>query len=120
MCNLFLKTSLEMVETIADCKESNVHVDNTMQKMSTNATNHLGILLKRIKNASYPFSSPTVKSPDQTARNPVVPINVQMAKVTNAAMEVPIHKSLSVLLAKVLNQNPDIKQSFVTMATNKM
>ena len=60
------------------------------------------------------------KAPDQVAIKPVVPTRVKMTKVTTAAIETPIHKSLSVLDAKVLIQKLDRKKSFVNMATGKI
>ena len=69
MCNLLRKTSLDIVDTIADCNESKVQVDNDITKIKINATNQPGILDNKMKNALYPSTSPTTKSPAQTVRN---------------------------------------------------
>lgn len=60
------------------------------------------------------------KAPDQVAIKPVAPTRVKMIKVTTAAIETPIHKSLSVLEAKVLIQKFERKKSFVKTATGKI
>jgi len=54
------------------------------------------------------------------AIKPVAPTKVSMIRVTTAAMETPIHRSLSVFEAKVLIQKLERKKSFVKTATGKM
>jgi hypothetical protein len=49
-----------------------------------------------------------------------LPVHVRIMRVTTAAIETPIHKSLSVFEAKVLIQKLERKKSFVKIATGKM
>lgn len=60
------------------------------------------------------------QAPVQAASRPVAPTSVRMQATATVAIDVPIRRSVSVLLAKVRIQKPETKKSFVTMATGRI
>ena len=60
------------------------------------------------------------KAPDHVAMRPVEPTRVRIMRVTTAAMETPIQRSLSVFEAKVRIQKLERKKSLVRTATGRM
>ena len=59
-------------------------------------------------------------APDQVAIRPVEPTRVRMIRVTTAAMDTPIHRSLSVFEEKVRIQKLERKKSLVRIETGRI
>lgn len=107
---------------MADWKLSKAAVlrDTTMTK--TMPTVHAGSCSSKRKKAILPSWSGLAgsKAPDHVAIRPLTPTSVRMTKTATAAIEIPIHKSLSVFDAKARIQKLERKKSFVKMATGSM
>ncbi|KAK5632403.1 hypothetical protein RRF57_008117 [Xylaria bambusicola] len=100
------KRSLDAVETIADCKLSKAAVLRATAMTRTMPTTQLGSCSRSRKKAMEPSScggSPG-QAPDHAATNPATPTKVRTIVMKTVAIEMPIHKSLSVLEAKARSQ----------------
>jgi len=117
--SLFLKTSLEIVDTIADCRLSKTAQLSATTITRVNPTTQEGSSASNRKNARPPYV-PGSQTPAHAAMKPVEETRRRAMKSTIAAIDAPIHKSLSVFDANARIQKPDTNMKLKSIPMNRI
>jgi len=117
--SLFLKTSLEIVDTIADCRLSKTAQLSATTITIVNPTTQEGSFASKRKNARPPYV-PGSQTPAHAAMKPVELTRRRTIKSTTAEIDAPIHKSLSVFDANARIQKLDRNMKLKRIPINRI
>ena len=118
--SLFLKTSLEIVDTIADCRLSKTAQLSATTITIVNPTTQEGSSVSKRKNARPPYV-PGFQTPAHAAMKPVeLTRRRRTIKSTAVAMDAPTHKSLSVFDANARIQKLDRNMKLKRIPINRI